>query len=141
MLQPMNLTKILQTIALLLVIIVLALVVYLLLQKTPLTVQVPFGATTSEEATSTPNTNTAASEGTTDNAAITVPHEGFVIDIQSLPAAQQSALKALGYSDTITISPAAVTCAEEKIGTARVLEIKNGAAPSLVESTKLAGCL
>ena len=71
----------------------------------------------------------------------TVPATGFTIDVAGLPSAQQTALRAVGIEDTLTITPAQVECAVAQVGAARVEAIKAGAAPTLLEATKLAACL
>ncbi len=70
-----------------------------------------------------------------------VPATGLVIDISTLPTAQQGVLRSLGYEQTITFTPDMIACAEAKLGSARVTEIKRGAAPSVLESASLMGCI
>ncbi len=70
-----------------------------------------------------------------------VPATGLVIDISTLPETQQAVLKTLGYENTITFTPEMISCAEGKLGSARVTEIKNGATPSVLESASLMGCI
>jgi hypothetical protein len=69
-----------------------------------------------------------------------VPQSGFTIEISSLPEAQQSILRTLGYEAQITFTPEMVSCAEGKLGSARVEEIKAGAVPGPVESARLMPC-
>jgi cytoskeletal protein RodZ len=75
------------------------------------------------------------SEGSTEN---TAP---IVIETDTLSETQQGMLKSMGYTkDTVTITPAMITCAENAVGAARLKEITSGAAPSPLESMKLLPC-
>ncbi len=71
----------------------------------------------------------------------TVPAAGFTIDVATLPESQQAVLHTLGFDETVTFTEEMVSCAEEKLGVARVAEIIDGAKPSVIESTKLVPCL
>lgn len=69
------------------------------------------------------------------------PQEPVNIEVNKLSDTQQEILKTFGVkSDTLTITPTMITCAEEKLGAPRVAEITNGAAPSPFEAVSLAGC-
>jgi flagellar basal body-associated protein FliL len=70
-----------------------------------------------------------------------IPAAGFTIDVATLPESQQAVLHTLGFEETVTFTEEMVTCAEEKLGVARVAEIIDGATPSVIESTKLVPCL
>ncbi len=70
----------------------------------------------------------------------TVPAAGFTVLVSSLPEAQQSILRTLGYEESITFTPDMVACAEGKLGSARVAEIKAGAAPGPLEAASLMPC-
>ncbi len=69
-----------------------------------------------------------------------VPAAGFTVSLSSLPEAQQSMLRTLGYEDSITFTPEMVACAEGKLGSARVGEIKAGAVPGPLEAASLMPC-
>ena len=74
-------------------------------------------------------------------AATTTP-EPIVIQKSDLPSVQQSALDAVGVTgDTITITPAMISCAENVLGKERVDEIIAGAVPGPLETFRLAPCI
>jgi len=65
----------------------------------------------------------------------------FTIDMSSLGAAEKAFLASAGISgDSIDVTAAMYTCAEAKLGTERITEIQNGAAPSAAEGVSLVGC-
>ncbi len=67
--------------------------------------------------------------------------EPVTIEVDKLSDTQQEILKTFGVkSNTLTITPAMIQCAEAKLGAPRVAEITNGAAPSPLEAFSLAGC-
>jgi hypothetical protein len=76
-------------------------------------------------------------QGATSNTA-----EGSVsVEASDLTDGQKKLLSALGIdSDTITVTPEMIACAETSLGDARVAEITNGATPSFTEGMKLAVC-
>ena len=79
-------------------------------------------------------------DNTTDT---TVPASGNGTTVQtsSLSDSQRQMLNALGIdADSVTITPEMVACAEAKLGTARIEEIKNGATPSFSEGASLVAC-
>ncbi len=96
---------------------------------------VPTAVTTEEVADGAVTTT-----GDTPSTAATMP-ESIVIPVSSLPESQQSVLHTLGYDESIAFTPDMVSCAEAKLGAARVEEIKNGSAPSALEVIKLTPCL
>lgn len=59
----------------------------------------------------------------------------------SMTASQRKMLESFGLDpDKITITQATITCAEGKLGAARIAEITNGATPSLMEGASLVAC-
>jgi hypothetical protein len=65
----------------------------------------------------------------------------FTIDVSSLGATEKAFLASAGISgDSINVTAAMFTCAEEKLGTDRITEIQNGATPSAIEGVSLVGC-
>lgn len=74
-------------------------------------------------------TDTSASQG------------GTVVSTTNLSAGQKQLLSALGIDATsITITPAMIACAEAKVGAARIVEISNGATPTISEGMTLLAC-
>lgn len=72
----------------------------------------------------------------------TVPEEGIPLPTQSLTAGQKSVAKAIGVDlDTFVITSQMVHCVEEKIGTTRTTEIRDGATPTMLEVARIAGCI
>ena len=71
-----------------------------------------------------------------------VPAEGVAVDAAQLSAGQLQFLETLGVdTNNLTITPEMVACAEEKVGSARLIEIQNGDNPSISEGTSLMSCL
>jgi hypothetical protein len=67
--------------------------------------------------------------------------EPITIDVTTLNDTQRSMLESFGYSkESITITPAMMTCAKEAVGETRFTEIVNGRAPSPLESLSLLPC-
>jgi len=63
------------------------------------------------------------------------------VNTSNLTPGQRQLIEALGIdANSITITAEMVACAEAKLGTARVEEIKNGATPSFSEGVSLAAC-
>lgn len=117
-----------------LALLVLAYVGYQLYSNAPDAVDM----TTAETADTT--TDGAAPDAATSGVAAEMS-SSIVVPLSSLPESQQSVLRSLGYTDSVTFTPEMVTCAEAKLGTARVEEIRNGASPSALEVIKLTPCL
>lgn len=68
--------------------------------------------------------------------------EPVVIETDKLTDTQKNALETLGFeSNTLTITPEMIACAERVLGAARMQEIINGAAPGPLESLQLLGCI
>lgn len=66
---------------------------------------------------------------------------GTTINTSNLTDGQRKMLEALGIdADSVTITPEMVACAEAKLGSARIEEIKNGATPSFSEGASLVAC-
>jgi hypothetical protein len=88
------------------------------------------------KATQTQDSVTPTEQGQTQS-----EQTGTTVNTSSLTESQKGMLKALGIdADSITITPEMVTCAEAKLGAARIEEIKNGATPSFSEGAALIGC-
>lgn len=65
----------------------------------------------------------------------------FTIDMSSLGATEKAFLASAGITgDSINVTASMYSCAEAKLGTQRITEIKNGATPSAAEGVKLVGC-
>ena len=76
-----------------------------------------------------------------DSVSQSVDESGTSIDSSNMTEGQRKLISALGLNpDNITITPEMVACAEAKLGTARVEEIKNGATPSFSEGASLVVC-
>jgi len=90
--------------------------------------------------TQSSNTEVADEDGVEDTSTTAV--EGSVsIEASSLTDGQKRLLSSLGIdSDTITVTPEMIACAETNLGDARVEEITNGATPSFIEGVKLVAC-
>lgn len=88
-------------------------------------------------------TELAASDRAVTNQNSTNNHDqpAFTVTVASLPAAQQQALRSVGFDDEqIVITHGTVACAQVSIGEVRMNEIKNGASPTAAESVALVGC-
>lgn len=60
---------------------------------------------------------------------------------EKLTDGQRKMLQSFGINpNEVTITPTMITCAEAKVGKARVAEITNGATPSLLEGASLIAC-
>jgi len=67
--------------------------------------------------------------------------EGTQVDASMLTPEQRQLMERLGIdADSVNITPEMVACAEAKLGTTRVEEIKNGDTPSFTEGLSLASC-
>lgn len=81
------------------------------------------------ESSSTPDTKTSAPAGSVE------------VDTSSLTDGQRQLLQTLGIdANSVTVTPAMMTCAEAAVGTTRLDEIKAGDTPSFTEGLKLFGC-
>lgn len=70
-----------------------------------------------------------------------VPEEGITVDTSGLSDTQRKMLETMGVdTENIILTPEMVVCAEAKVGSARLLEIQNGASPSVSEGASLAAC-
>lgn len=66
---------------------------------------------------------------------------GTSVSGDDLTPGQRQMLTAMGINpDEFTITPQMIACAEAKLGTGRVEEIKNGATPSFSEGVSLVAC-
>lgn len=72
-------------------------------------------------------------------------NNGEVVDKNPLiPQAQEKALEAIGIDPLklpTKITPEMSACFDQKLGTSRTLEIKNGSTPTATEFIKVQGCL
>lgn len=70
-----------------------------------------------------------------------VPAEGFKIDASVLSETQRKMLEGMGVdTSNLTFTPDMVACAEAEVGSARLMEIKDGASPNINEGASLMGC-
>lgn len=66
---------------------------------------------------------------------------GTTVNTSSLSDSQRRMIESFGIDpDSITITPEMIACAEAKLGSARIEEIKNGATPSFSEGASLMAC-
>ncbi len=79
-------------------------------------------------------------EGTVVNTDTSSPP--VTIDATQLTGAQREILKSFGYTgDSITVSEAAISCAEESLGSERFAQILNGGAPTPLEALRIVPCM
>lgn len=72
----------------------------------------------------------------------TIPAAGVKLNTSAVSEDQKAAAEKVGIDlDEVTITPEMVSCAENKLGSERVVEIMNGASPTMLESISLLGCL
>ena len=72
----------------------------------------------------------------------TIPEQGIPLSTLKLSAEQKALLKKVGINtDTFVLTKTMLTCAGDKLGEDRMLEISKGATPSVFEVTKLVPCL
>lgn len=65
----------------------------------------------------------------------------FTIKVSDLSSGQQAILRGLGINESeLAITNSMVACAEAKLGTGRVNEIRGGATPSFTEGAQLVAC-
>lgn len=73
---------------------------------------------------------------------VTVPEEGVPLRDLPLGDTQRSALETVGVDvETFVITPAMQVCAAEKLGFERMNEIVAGAAPTVLETARIAPCI
>ena len=66
---------------------------------------------------------------------------GTTVPTDSLSEGQKQMLSSFGIDpNSVTITPEMISCAEGKLGAARIEEIKNGATPSFTEGASLIAC-
>ena len=71
-----------------------------------------------------------------------VPESGLSLSTLSLSDEQKTTLNKVGIdASSFVISKPMLVCAETKLGTARLTELSNGAAPSTLEIATLTPCL
>ncbi|MEN9920125.1 MAG: hypothetical protein RL538_18 [Candidatus Parcubacteria bacterium] len=71
-----------------------------------------------------------------------VPKEGIPLSSLPLTDSHKKALSAVNIDvETFVLTPEMITCGGEKLGATRIEEIIAGAAPSVLEITKLIPCL
>ena len=89
-----------------------------------------------------PTEDTVPAQGTpAENMPVVEEERGFSIAISTLPESQQMALRTMGIDgEELYITPKMIGCAEAKVGSARVAEIKGGAGVSISEGLTLIGC-
>ncbi|MCA9354534.1 MAG: hypothetical protein KC877_03380 [Candidatus Kaiserbacteria bacterium] len=105
------------------------LVFWYVLQNIP---QPAAGSAQTNETTSADTEGVASSDATT----------GIPLRDLALSDAQLSVLDKVGIDvDTFVITPAMQSCAAETLGSARFSEVLGGAAPSVLETTRLLPCL
>jgi len=83
------------------------------------------------------------STGTTSPSSLvgSVSQEEVTLDTSALTDGQRTLLESLGVdTDSITLTPDMIACAEAKVGSERLTAIKNGDTPSFFEGAKLMTC-
>lgn len=72
----------------------------------------------------------------------TLPPESVQIDTSQITSDQKAVAKKFGIDvDDIVVTPEMISCAEEKIGVARLQEIIDGSSPTTLEGISMLGCL
>jgi len=72
----------------------------------------------------------------------TVPEEGIKIDTSEITDEQKALAQRIGINlDEVIITSEMISCAEQKLGSARIEEISAGESPTTLESISLLGCL
>ncbi len=80
------------------------------------------------------------SADTVNSDTVTVKNENTATS-PALTDQQKAIAESFGIDpDTVTITPAMIACAEQKVGSARLAEIKDGATPSFLEGAALLTC-
>ena len=65
----------------------------------------------------------------------------FTINVENIPETQRALLKTMGITgNEIVVTNTILACAQVEIGIDRMVEIQNGATPSVSEGLALAGC-
>ena len=65
----------------------------------------------------------------------------FTINVENIPETQRAFLKTMGITgNEIVVTNTILACAQAEIGIVRMVEIQNGATPSVSEGLALAGC-
>lgn len=84
----------------------------------------------------------ASQETQSGSVAETVPAGGLSLPPDALSEQQKNIAESVGIDvDAFVMTPQMVQCAEEKLGTARIMEIMAGDSPSVIEVARLAPCL
>ena len=105
------------------------------------TTTIPTTLTPSSEETSLTEDTVPAQGTPAENMPVVEEERGFSIAISTLPESQQMALRTMGIDgEELYITPKMIGCAEAKVGSARVAEIKGGAGVSISEGLTLIGC-
>lgn len=82
-----------------------------------------------------------AGANNSDEVGTETPEEGTEVQASNLSEGQKKLLGALGIdTNSITVTPEMIACAEARLGSARIDEITNGATPSFSEGLSLAVC-
>lgn len=83
----------------------------------------------------------SSSTGTTNTAETSSGDDSTPVEASRLTEGQMKMLSAFGIDpNTVNITPEMIVCAENKLGPARIEEIKNGDTPSFTEGVSLAAC-
>jgi hypothetical protein len=95
-----------------------------------------------DEDTTSENLNSEAASSTATTTSASASDEGVTeISADALTDDQKQMLERFGIdTETITITPEMIQCAEAAIGKDRLDEIKNGDTPSFLESVSLLRC-
>ncbi len=106
--------------------------------KTP---TIPVGVV-KDAAASTTESTAAAIEKKVQNAKFNIPDKGIRIATLKLSPEQKSLLKKVGIdTQTFVLTKDMLACASDKLGEQRLASIAAGAAPSILETTRLLPCL
>lgn len=88
-----------------------------------------FGSSTDDDSSDTASQSTSKVESPT------------TIDASAMTDGQRKMLQSLGVdTDSITVTPEMMACAESSLGNERIDAIQNGDTPSFLEGTKLMTC-
>ncbi len=69
------------------------------------------------------------------------PGEEVKVDASMMTDGQRKMLEAMGVDpNNVKITPEVIACAETRVGKERMVEIQNGATPSIIEGGKLFAC-
>ncbi len=87
------------------------------------------------------NTGDSQVSGNGANESTQQPSGATTVNASQLTPGQRKLLETLGVdTDSITITPEMIACAEAKVGASRVAEIQNGATPTFMEGASLMAC-